>query len=137
MYQRFSVEARQSIIRASRVARRFGRGYVSTEDLLLDLLSHGDCTAGRVFAALDCDVLELRRVVEAGIAAGGLPVPSRAVLHRAVEECQSLEHPCLGTGHLLLGLLREPQSVAGGVLHAAGLDAGRIRERIADVPQEN
>jgi ATP-dependent Clp protease ATP-binding subunit ClpC len=52
----------------------------------------------------------------------------------AQEEARSLNHPHIGTEHLLLGLLREGEGVAGRALEAAGveLEAARaaVRQRV-------
>lgn len=44
-----------------------------------------------------------------------------AALAAAVTEAVALGSECVGTEHLLLGLLRDPHSPAGHVLAAAGL----------------
>jgi ATP-dependent Clp protease ATP-binding subunit ClpA len=53
--------------------------------------------------------------------------PARQVVGRAQEEARSLGHPWLGTEHLLLGVLAEPQALGVTVLTDLGvtLDTGR------------
>src|SRR5262249_50877648 len=52
------------------------------------------------------------------------------VITRARVEAQGLRHPYIGTEHLLLALLSEDAGVPYAVLHAAGLDAARVRADI-------
>jgi len=52
-----------------------------------------------------------------------------AVLH-AQEEARQLNHPAIGTEHLLLGLLREGEGVGARALLNMGLDLEKVREEI-------
>ncbi len=56
----------------------------------------------------------------------------RAILH-AQEEARELNHPAVGTEHLLLGLIREGEGVAARALINLGADLGKIREEVAKV----
>jgi ATP-dependent Clp protease ATP-binding subunit ClpC len=137
MFQRFTTEARQTIIQASRTAQRHGRCWVSAEDILLDLLCHDHCTASSVLAALHPDVGALRKRAKTRIDEADGLVSSKPVLELANDECRTLEHSCLGTGHLLLGLLRESKGVSAALLRDAGLDVVQVREQMARLPAEN
>jgi ATP-dependent Clp protease ATP-binding subunit ClpA len=53
---------------------------------------------------------------------------ARGVVTVAVEEAGALGHNCVGTEHLLLGLLRLDAGAGYQVLHGAGLEADRVRE---------
>lgn len=57
-------------------------------------------------------------------------VPVRRVLVAAQEEAQRLQHNYLGTEHLLLGLLREDESVAAHVLRNLNVKLDAARERV-------
>ena len=48
----------------------------------------------------------------------------------AVQEAQALGHHYLGTEHLLLGLLREEESLANQVLSSAGVTLEKTRELV-------
>jgi ATP-dependent Clp protease ATP-binding subunit ClpC len=54
----------------------------------------------------------------------------RRVLTYAREEAARLQHDYVGTEHILLGLIREPNGVAVAVLQALNVDLQQIRERI-------
>jgi len=58
---------------------------------------------------------------------------ARKVMQLAQEEAQRLHHNYIGTEHLLLGLLREGEGVAGKVLTRLGVDLERTRQAIEDV----
>ncbi|GII64421.1 hypothetical protein Skr01_45060 [Sphaerisporangium krabiense] len=56
---------------------------------------------------------------------------ARQVVVQAQEEARSLDHDYIGTEHLLLALLRQPDSVGGRILTRHGLDHDRARDMIA------
>ena len=58
---------------------------------------------------------------------------SRKVLHLAQEEAQRLHHNYIGTEHLLLGLVREGEGVAGKVLTSLGVDLEKVRKAVEDI----
>ncbi|GID31944.1 ATP-dependent Clp protease ATP-binding subunit ClpA [Paractinoplanes brasiliensis] len=55
---------------------------------------------------------------------------ARRVVVLAQEEARTLNHPCIGTEHLLLGLLREGDGIAGQALHAVGVTAETVRAQL-------
>src|ERR1700722_17586203 len=56
---------------------------------------------------------------------------ARHVVVLSQEEARLLNHNYIGTEHILLGLLGEPESVAGVVLASFGFTRDRIREEVA------
>ena len=57
---------------------------------------------------------------------------ARNVLSLAQEEAQRLRHHFIGTEHLLLGLVREGEGVAGKVLISLGVDLEKVRKAVED-----
>lgn len=60
----------------------------------------------------------------------GLTLPSRIAIGAALEASIDLGHNYLGCEHLLLGLLDDPSSGAGQVLHSVGIDKAGLRRAI-------
>src|SRR5947209_9376813 len=58
---------------------------------------------------------------------------ARKVMQLAQEEAQRLHHNYIGTEHLLLGLLREGEGVAGNVLTHMGVDLERTRQAVEGI----
>src|SRR5713226_9366751 len=58
---------------------------------------------------------------------------ARHVMRLAQEEAQRLQHNYIGTEHLLLGLLREGEGVAGKVLMSLDVDLERVRKAVEDI----
>ncbi len=55
---------------------------------------------------------------------------SHKIIERAREEAISFSHNYIGTEHLLLGLLRDEEGVAGAVLQNLGLQLSRVRKSV-------
>jgi excisionase family DNA binding protein len=55
---------------------------------------------------------------------------ARNVLNLAHEEAIRLKHNYIGTEHLLLGLIKEREGIAGRVLSSLGVDLEQVRSRV-------
>src|SRR5260370_4178728 len=58
---------------------------------------------------------------------------ARTVMQLAQEEAQRLQHNYIGTEHLLLGLLREREGVAGKVLTSMRIDLDQARQAVEGI----
>jgi ATP-dependent Clp protease ATP-binding subunit ClpC len=127
--------------RANREAQRFDHEFISTEHILLGLVNERIGLAVTVLKDLNIDLRKLRLEVEsnvksgpcgAGLLRGGNPQTARAkkVIEYAVEEARVLGHDYVGTEHLLLGLLREPEGLAAEILINTGVKLEDVREQI-------
>lgn len=58
---------------------------------------------------------------------------ARQVIYLAQEEAKRLNHPYIGTEHLLLGLIREGQGIAAKSLQNLGIDLDRVRAEVEKV----
>src|SRR5262249_20059941 len=82
--------------------------------------------------------LEVEKIVQSGpdvVNMGKLPQTPRAkkVIEYAIEEANHRNSSDIGTGFLLLGLLREQESVAAQVLMNLGLEFEDVREEVLRV----
>src|SRR5918997_3340107 len=55
---------------------------------------------------------------------------ARKVLQLAQEEARRLNHNYIGTEHLLLGLVREGEGIAAGVLESLGVSLDKVRSQV-------
>src|SRR5918999_3865510 len=55
---------------------------------------------------------------------------ARKVLQLAQDEAQRLNHHYIGTEHLLLGLVREGEGIAAGVLESLGVSLDKVRSQV-------
>jgi ATP-dependent Clp protease ATP-binding subunit ClpA len=58
---------------------------------------------------------------------------AREVVISAQQEARALHHGFVGTEHLLLGLLRDRDGVAGRALHVLGISPEAAREQVLDI----
>jgi prophage maintenance system killer protein len=134
----FTDRHKQAVDLAMEQARQRGHEHLGTEHLLLGLLGAGDGVAVQVLASMGIPLEEARSRVEnitghgAGTRAGRIqPTPqARRVLGLTLREALALGHTDVGTGHLLLALLREGHGIAAQVLTALGADHARVREQV-------
>src|SRR5678810_108038 len=55
---------------------------------------------------------------------------ARKVLQLSQEEARRLNHNYIGTEHLLLGLVREGEGIAAGVLESLGVSLDKVRQQV-------
>jgi ATP-dependent Clp protease ATP-binding subunit ClpA len=145
VYERFTDRARKVMQLANQEAQRFNHEYIGTEHILLGLTREGlldqACAgvAATVLGRLGIDLRKVRREVEKIVCfgpdvrpAGVMPQTPRAkkVIEYAIEEARVLGRPAVGTGPLLLGLLREEEGVACQVLLHLGLRQEDVRREV-------
>ena len=138
MFERFTDRARRVVILAQDEARAMNHNYVGTEHILLGLIHEGEGVAakalGQLGITLDAARAEVEEIIGKGpqAPAGHIPFTSRAkrVLELSLREALQLNHPYIGTEHILLGLLREGEGVASQVLIKMGADLGQVRETV-------
>ena len=58
---------------------------------------------------------------------------ARKVLTLAQDEAQRFNHNYIGTEHLLLGLVREGEGIAAGVLESLGVNLDKVRHEVIRV----
>src|SRR5258708_1756751 len=58
---------------------------------------------------------------------------ARKVLSLSQEEAQRFQHHYIGTEHLLLGLVREGEGIAAGVLESMGVNLEKVRTQTIQV----
>ncbi len=136
MWQRFTERARKVVFYAQEEAQKFGEGYVSTEHLLLGLCREEDSVAARLLETLgltrDRVRIEIERQLPKGDARPSQDMTLTPRAKRVIDlsydgEARNLNNNYIGTEHLLLGLIREADGLAGRVLMKLGVDLERVR----------
>jgi ATP-dependent Clp protease ATP-binding subunit ClpA len=134
-YHKFTERARRVLTLAQEEAQRFNHNYIGTEHLLLGLVREGDGVAAKVLANLGVKLQDVRSAVEFIIGRGDCPIlgeigltpRAKKVIDYAIDEGRRLNHNYIGTEHLLLGLVREGEGIAAGVLESLGVNLERLR----------
>ncbi|HVL39058.1 MAG TPA: Clp protease N-terminal domain-containing protein, partial [Fimbriimonadaceae bacterium] len=144
MWQRFTERARKVVFYAQEEAQKFGEGYVSTEHLLLGLVRESDSVAARVLEKLGVSLNRIRAEVEKQLPRGDarpsqdmtLTPRAKRVIDLAYDEARNLNNNYIGTEHLLLGLIREGDGLAGRVLAKLGVELEKARREVMSL-QDN
>jgi len=134
-FEKFSERARRVLSLAQEEAQRFNHNYIGTEHILLGLVRETEGVAARVLSSLTVDLGKVRSAVEFIIGRGekpaegeiGLTPRAKKVVELAVDEARRMNHTYIGTEHLLIGLLREGEGVAAGVLESLGVTLDKVR----------
>ena len=133
MNDRFTEKARNAIQKARAAAAELGHSYIGTEHLLLGVVRETDALGSRVLRENGFEEDLVLDLIEKTVGRGapGMPVQGltprcKRVIEIAVAEANRLRHSYVGTEHLLMGILREPESTAAHLLTAAGGDLNRI-----------
>ena len=142
-FDKFTEGARRTLQLAHEEAQRFNHNYIGTEHVLLGLVRESDGVAARVLNSLGIELKKVRTSVEFIIGRGdrmvmgeiGLTPRSKRVIELAVDEARRLNHHYIGTEHLLLGLVREGEGIAAGVLESLGVSLKRVRAATVAVLQ--
>ena len=134
-FEKFSERARRVLSLAQEEAQRFNHNYIGTEHILLGLVRETEGVAAKVLANLSVELVKVRSAVEFIIGRGERPTPgeigltprAKKVIELAVDEARRLGHHYIGTEHLLIGLMREGEGVAAGVLESLGVSLDKVR----------
>jgi ATP-dependent Clp protease ATP-binding subunit ClpA len=149
MFERFTNQSRRVVVLAQDEARAFNHNYIGTEHILLGLVREGKGTAARALKSLDVTLDAARQKLEEivgrgqkGQPSGHIPFTRRAkkVLELSLREAQQLGDDSIATGHILLGMMRQGDSVGVQMLVSLGTDLNLVRERVtrelADGPEQ-
>ncbi len=155
MFERFTRDARETVVRAETEARALGHGWIGTEHLVLGgaqaagldpavLRSEvarevGDGLDGAALATLGIDLDAVRERVDASFGPGALTTGrpnagrtpftkhSKKALELAVREAAAGGAREIRTEHVLLGVLREGEGLGADLLTAHGITADHLR----------
>ena len=144
-FEKFTERARKVFSLAQEEAQRFNHNYIGTEHLLLGLVREGDGIAARVLANLGVQLPKVRSAVEFIIGRGdglvvgdpGLTPRAKKVIELAMDEARRLNNHYIGTEHLLLGLVREGEGIAAGVLESLGVSLEKVRQQVMQVVSQS
>ncbi len=143
MWQQFTERAGKVVFYAQEEAGRLGENYVSTEHLLLGLIREGDSVAGRILDRLGISLSRIRSEIERQVARGDsrlgqdmqLTPRAKRIIDLAYDEARQLDNNYIGTEHLLLGLIREGEELAGRTLAMLGADLDRTRREVVHLQE--
>jgi len=137
-FETFTDQARKSFALMQEEARGFNHNYIGTEHMLLGLMRQHESVAAQVLDGLGVQLPKVRNAVEAIIGKGdglvvgdpGLTPRAKKVITLATEEARQLQSKSVSTEHLLLGLVREGEGIAAGILASSGVSLATVRASV-------
>jgi hypothetical protein len=142
VFERFTDQARRSVVIAQEEARGLDHNYIGAEHILLGVLGVPDGLGCRALLSLGAsrDSMRVRiiEVVERGSrpATGHIPFTADAkrVLEYSLREALMLGHNHIGTEHILMGLVRPgDDNIASQVLLEQGIEHSRVRQAVVEL----
>jgi ATP-dependent Clp protease ATP-binding subunit ClpC len=138
--------AQRAVMFAQEEAQRLGNDYIGTEHLLLGLLREGQGVASKALHTIGVNIPYIFQRVEGMVRENRQsryynPLPSeftltpraKRVLEFASREASNLSHTYIGTEHILIGLLMEPEGIAAKVLEEIQIDVLKGKEVIFQI----
>ena len=131
----YTVKAKKAIDLAVRMSKSLHHTYIGTEHILLGLLKEGTGTAALVLNDNGVELDKIKELIEELIApAGGAEVAERdgyspraeAVLESASKEAERFHADEIGTEHLLIAIIKEPDCVASRLLNTLSVNFQKV-----------
>ncbi len=134
-FDRFSVHAKEALLMAQEEAQKHGRGYIGPEHLLLGLLRVKTGFAATVLPGLGIDAAVVETRLESPPEKPAIQrlIPTsrtKRVIETAFRLASDMQHRCVGTGHLLVGLVTEADGATAAVFKEKEVTADRITAEI-------
>lgn len=141
---RFTPRARRVLRLAQEAAQEHHHDQIEPEHLLVALARDADATSVTLLRSWGVEpgqvIRAVGRVVQQGERVAAVtPMPTaqtKRIIEQAVAEARQRQDATIGTEHLLWGLVRADDGVAGCVLQALGVDAASLRSRPPDGPYD-
>ena len=132
--QRFTTRAERVLRLAQEAAAELGHGHVGSEHILLGLAREGTGVASRALSSFGVTLERILELVIENIGRGesgtltpqGLTPRTKRIIEVAMAEALRRGHSYIGTEHLLMGIVREPDCFAARILAALGVDLNRL-----------
>lgn len=144
MYGRFTEKAEKAVSLSQESAMALGHNYVGTEHLLLGLIKEGSGVAAKVLQNQGVTEDKVLKQIEDLIGHGestneqplGFTPRTKRVLELSFREARRVGHNYIGTEHLLVGILKEGESVAVRILMDLGLEPQKLYSEVVKMFSE-
>ncbi|MBR6033151.1 MAG: ATP-dependent Clp protease ATP-binding subunit [Clostridia bacterium] len=143
MTYKFTKSAETAIETANDIAIELGHNYVGTEHLLYGLVKEGTGVASKVLENQDVNSEKVLEKIEELVGRGdeesktiGLTPRTKRVVENAYREAKRAGSDFIGTEHLLIGIMREGDSVAVRILLDLNVNPQKLYNEIVKVLNE-
>ena len=140
MTYKFTNRAKKAIESANNIASELGHSYIGTEHLLYGLRDEGNGVAAKVLDNQNITSQEILEKVEELVGKEepieetiGFTPRTKKVIENAFIESRRLGYNYIGTEHLLIGILRESDSIAARILLDLNVNIPQLYNEIIKV----
>ena len=146
MMYKFTNRAEKSLELAGELAAAFGHNYIGTEHILYGLAKEGNGVASKVLELQEVTPDKIAEEIDALIGRGdviedtsniGFTPRSKRVIENAFVEARKLGSEFIGTEHLLIGIMREGDSVAVRIMMTLKVEPQKLYNEIVKVINED
>ena len=137
---RFTERAQSALTKAQEAAQEMGHSYVGTEHILLGIAQESEGIGAKVLHDNGLDEELITELIEKfvgrgtpGVPVSGLTPNAKRVVELAILCANQLGHSFIGTEHLLMGLLREPDCAATRLIVSTGADVNKLYTDIVNI----
>ncbi len=143
MVYKFTARARKAIDLASEIAMDLGHSYIGTEHILYGLAKEGSGVASKVLEnqainaqKIENEIIDLIGKEDSLNETLGFTPRTKRALENSFSEAKKVGYDYIGTEHLLMGILREGDSIAVRILLDLNVDIPKIYSEIVGVVSE-
>ena len=146
MMYKFTARAEKALELANEIALELGHNYIGTEHILYGLCKEGTGVASKVLQKQNISDEDILREIEMLIGVGeplneneslGFTPRSKRIIENAFVEARKLGSEFIGTEHLLIGIMREGDSVAVRIMMDLNIDPRKLYNEIVKVLNED
>jgi len=145
MYYKFTARAEKALEYAQELAMELGHSYIGTEHLLYGLVEEGTGIASKVLGNQNLTSENVRQEIEEIVGIGdhiedieqmSFTPRSKRVIENAFLEARKLGTEYIGTEHLLMGIMKEGDSVATRIILEEDLNPQMLYNELIKVINE-
>ena len=143
MVYKFTARAKKAMESANQITLKLAHKYIGTEHILYGLAKEGSGVASRVLENQSIDAEKIENEIIDLIGKGeeiektsGFTPRTKRVLENSFIEAKKVGYDYIGTEHLLLGILREGDSIAVRILLNLNVDLPKIYNEILNTINE-
>ena len=144
MTYKFTARAEKALEIANEIAIELGHNYIGTEHLLYGLVKEGTGIANKVLNNQDITESAVIEKIEELIGTGekrgnttvGFTPRTKRVIENAFREAKKLSSDFIGTEHLLIGIMREADSIAVRIMLELNVNPQKLYNEIVKVINE-
>jgi ATP-dependent Clp protease ATP-binding subunit ClpA len=140
-FDRFDESGKRVLGLAQDEAVRHNHNYIGTEHLLAALL-RDDTVASRALASCGIELTKVRTALEFVVGRGDRPTSASEitlsprtfkVIELAIDESRRMGQSHVGAEHMLLGVVREGEGIASGVIESLGVSLPTVRMKVLEL----